>query len=82
MRRHLLVVSEKKIEMLKTMFAPHRVKFYRWSHNIFYAQPTYITNIYIQKGLIIYNTVGVMLRTDDARRRTPDDGRRTLNTIL
>ena len=28
---------------------------------------------------MIFNTVGVMLRTDDARRRTPDDGRRTMD---
>ena len=82
MRRHLLVVSEKKIKMLKPTFAPARVKFYRWRHNFFCAQPTYITNICIQQGLIIFNTVGVMLRTDDAGRWTPDDGRRTLNTIL
>ena len=90
MRRHLLVVSEKKIKRLKTNLPPHRVKFYRWRHNIFCAQPTYITNICIQyKGLIIFNTVGVMLRTDDARRRTMDarhrtmdNGHRTLNTIL
>ena len=29
-----------------------------------------------QQGLIIFNTVGVMLRTDDAGRWTPDAGRR------
>ena len=28
---------------------------------------------------MIFNTVEVMLRTDDARRRTPDDGRRTMD---
>ena len=28
---------------------------------------------------MIFNTVGVMLRTDDSRRRTPDDGRWTLD---
>ena len=79
MRRQLFLVSEKKIKMLKTTFAPNRVKFYRWCHNIFCARPTYITNICIQQGLIIFNTVGVMLRTDDAGHRTPDDGRRTMD---
>ena len=29
--------------------------------------------------IIIFNTVGVMLRTDDTRRRTLDDGRRTMD---
>ena len=29
----------------------------------------------------MFNTMEVMLGTDDARRRTMDDGRRTLNTI-
>ena len=79
MRRHLLVVSEKEIKMLKTTYAPppHRVKFYRWRHNIFCSQPTYISNICIQQGLIIFNTVGVMLRTDDAGQWTLDTGRRT-----
>ena len=69
-----MVVSEKKIKMLKNIFEPHRVKYYRWRHNIFCAQLTYITNICIQQGLIIFNTVGVMLRTDDTRRRTIDAG--------
>ena len=60
MRRHLLVVSEKKIKLLKIVF----------EHNLY----THITNICIQYGLIIVNTVGVMLRTDDAGHRTMDAG--------
>ena len=72
MRRHLLVVSEKKSKMLKATFA--QAKYYRWRHNIFWAQPTYITNICIQSGFIIFNTVRVMLRTNDPGQWTPDDG--------
>ena len=47
---------------------------------IFCTQPTYITNICIQLGLIIFNTLGVMLRTDDAGHRIMDAGRRTQDT--
>ena len=78
MRRHLLVVSEKKIKMLKTTFA-HAKSITGGATIIFCAQPTYITNICIQQGLIIFNTVGVMLRTDDAGHRTMDAGRWTLD---
>ena len=35
MRHHLLVVSEKKIKMLKTSFVIAQVKYYRWRHNSF-----------------------------------------------
>ena len=35
MRRHLVVVSEKKIKMLKTALASHKEKYYRWRHNNF-----------------------------------------------
>ena len=92
MRRHLLVVSVKKIKMLKTPLQMQKVKYYRWGHNNFLPQPTYITNIYVyNKGLLssILWTCAPMLRTDDAtrqtmdaRHRTMDTGRRTLSTIL
>ena len=74
MRRHLLVVSEKKIKMLETSFAATELSIIGGATIFFCEQPTYITNICIQQGLILFNTVGVMLRTDDAGRRTPDDG--------
>ena len=74
MRRNLLVVSEKKIKMLKLLLPMQKVKYYRWRHNNFCAQPTYITNIGIQSGLIIFNNVGVTLHTDDAGRGTMDAG--------
>ena len=72
MRRHLVVVSEKKIKMLKTSFPPHRVlKYYRWHHNIF-LRTTYIHNKYMYTPrAYIFNTVGVMLRTDDAGPSAP-----------
>ena len=35
--------------------------------------------IYIQQGLNNFNTVGVMLHTDDAGRRTMDVGRLTMD---
>ena len=82
MRRHLVVVSEKKIKMLKTVGPRIELSFIDGATIFFCAQPTYITNICIQQGLTIFNTVGVMLRTDDAGHWTPVDGRRTLNTIL
>ena len=77
MRHHRLVVSEKKIKMLKLVLPPHRIQYYRWCHNIFCKQPTYITNIREQQGLTIFNSVGVMLRTDDAGRWTLDAGPQT-----
>ena len=81
MRRHLLVVSEKKIKMLKTTVAPHRVKYYRWRHNIF-SRTTYIHNKYIciQYLLSIFNTMGVMLRTmmQNGGHQMPDNGRRMM----
>ena len=43
----------------------------------FCAQTAHITNICMKSGLIIFNTLAVMLRTDDAGRRTQDTGRRT-----
>ena len=52
MRRHLLGLSEKKIN---------------------------ITNVCMKSGLIIFNTLAVTLRTDDAGRRTLDAGRMTLS---
>ena len=38
----------------------------------FCAQTAHITNICMKSGLIIFNTLAVMLRTDDAGRRTQD----------
>ena len=84
MRRHLLAVSEKKIKMLKTMFPPHRVKFYRWRHNIF-LRTTYIDNKYMCTIRTYYlQYCGSYAphrrrRTPDTGRRTPDDGRRTMD---
>ena len=60
-----MVVSE-KIKMLKPSLAPHRVKYYKWRHNIFLR----ITYIHIN----VYNTVGVMLSTSNAGRQTMDAG--------
>ena len=80
MRRHLLVVSEKKIKILKTTFAHAKSSsIIGGATIIFCAQPTYITNICIQQGLIIFNTVGLMLRTDDTGHRTMDARRWTLD---
>ena len=47
MRRHLLMVSEKKIKMLKQLLSMYRVKYYRWWHNNLLQIPTYISNMYI-----------------------------------
>ena len=38
MRLHLLVVSEKKIKMLKSTFVTKKVKYYKWRHHNFCAQ--------------------------------------------
>ena len=63
MRHHLLVVSEKKIKMLS---------FIAGAKIFFCVQPTYIHNKYMYRiRAYIFNIVGVMLRTDDARCRTP-----------
>ena len=81
MRRHLLVVSEKKIKMLKTKFGRRIELSIIGGATIFFVNNLHtITNICIKQGLIIFNIVGVMLRTDDARRL--DTGCRTLSTIL
>ena len=72
MRHHLLVVSEKK----KLILPLHKVKYYRWRHNIF-LRTTYIYN----KGLlssILWELCSVQM-TPDAGRQTPDNGRRTMD---
>ena len=77
MRRHRLVVSEKKIKMLKTTFAPHRVKFYRWRHNIF-LRTTYIHNKYIYT-IRAYYLQYCGSYAPHRRCRTMDDGRWTMD---
>ena len=78
MRRHLLVVSEKNIKMLKKCFWHHKKASITGGATIpFCVQTAHITNICMKSGLIIFNTLAVMLRTDDAGRRTQDTGRRT-----
>ena len=91
MRRHLLVVSEKKIKMLKTM---QKVKYYRWRHNNF-LRTTYTHNKYMYTIRAYYlqycGTYAPYRRrrtpeagqwTPDAGHRTMDTGRRTLSPIL
>ena len=77
MRRHLLVVSEKKIKMLKTTLPPHRVKYYRWRHNIF-LRTTYIHNKYMYT-IKAYYLQYCGSYAPHRRRRTMDDGRWTLD---
>ena len=72
MRRHLLVVSEKKIKMLKTALG---------ATITFCAQTAHITNICMKSGLIIFNTLAVTLRTDDTGHWTQDTGRRTHDIV-
>ena len=76
MRRHLLVVSEKKIKMLKIAFGTTK-SITGGATITFCTQTAHITNICMKSGLIIFNTLAVTLRTDDAGRRTLDAGRRT-----
>ena len=73
---------KKEITMLKTAFFPRRVKYYRWCTVTFCTQPTYMTNICIQKGLIIFNIVGAMLCTDNAGRRTPHPQHYTIRSQM
>ena len=85
MRCHLLLVSEKKIKMLKPTFATQKVKYYRWRQITFFAHTAHITNICMKSGLIIFNTLAVTLRTgtcmtQDAGHRTQDGGHRTQDT--
>ena len=77
MRRHLLVVSEKKIKMLKIVFGTTKSSITGGATITFCTQTAHITNICMKSGLIIFNTLAVTLRTDDAGRRTLDAGRRT-----
>ena len=71
MRRHLLVVLEKKIQMLKNCFWGHKKSSITGGATItFCAQTAHITNICMKSGLITFNTLAVTLRTDDAGRMT------------
>ena len=78
MRRHLLVVSEKKIQMLKSAFGTTKRQVLQVAPPYLFA---HITNICMKSGLIIFNTLAVMLRTDDAGCRTLDAGRRTHDIV-
>ena len=78
MRRHLLVVSGKKIQMLKTAFFATKSQV-GGATITFCAQTVHITNICMKSGLIIFNTLAVTLCTDDAGSRTRDAGRMTLS---
>ena len=80
MRRHLLVVSEKKIKMLKSAFGTTKRQVLQVAPP-YLAQTARITNICMKSGLIIFNTLVVMLCTDDAGRRTLDAGRRTHDIV-
>ena len=67
MGRHLLVVSEKKLKMLKTTFAHAKKLSITCDASItFCTQTAHITNICMKSGLIIFNTLAVMLGTDTA----------------
>ena len=77
MRCHLLVVSEKKIKMLNLCLPPHRVKFYRWRHNIF-LRTTYIHNKYMCT-IRTYYLQYCGSYAPRRRRQTPDTGRRTMD---
>ena len=80
MRRHLLVVSEKKITMLKSGFGITKKASITGGTTIpFCAQTAHITNICMKSRLIIFNTLAVRLRTEDAGRRTLNAGRMTLS---
>ena len=81
MRRHLLVVSEKKIKMLKSAFGTTKRQVLQVAPPYLFAHKLRTTNICMKLGLIIFNTLAVMLRTDDAGRRTLDAGRRTHDIV-
>ena len=71
MRRHLLAVSKKKIKMLKTAFGATK-SITGGATITFCAQTAHITNICMKLVLIIFNTLAVTLRTDDAGHWTQD----------
>ena len=77
MRRHLLVVSEKKIKRLKLLLPRHRVKFYRWHHNIFLGT-TYIHNKYMYT-IRAYYLQYCESYAPHRRRQTMDVGRWTMD---
>ena len=75
MKRHLLVVSVKKIKMLKSAFGTTKRQVLQVAPPyLFCAQTAHMTNICMKSGLIIFNTLAVTLRTDDAGHRTLDAG--------
>ena len=80
MRRHLLVVSEKKIKMLKCFWHHKKSSITGGATITFFAQTAHITNICMKSGLIIFNTLAVTLRIDEAGRRTLDAGHWTQDT--
>ena len=80
MRCHLLLVSEKKIKILRTAFATKKSSIVGGATITFCTQTAHITNICMKSGLIIFNTLAVTLRTDDAGCRTQDTGRRIQDT--
>ena len=69
MRRHLLVVSEKKIKMLKIAFGATRRQVLQVAPPYLFA---HITNICMKSGLIILNTLAVTFHRDDAGHWTQD----------
>ena len=70
---HLLAVSEKKIKILKTAFVA--IKSITDAATItFCTQTAHITNICMKSGLIMFNTLALTLRTDNAGRRPLDAG--------
>ena len=68
MRRHLLVVSEKKIKMLKTTFA----------HKNYFLRTTYIHNKYMYT-IRAYYLQYCGSYAPHRRRRTMDAGHRTMD---
>ena len=78
MRRHQLVREED----VKNCFWGHKKSSITGGATItFCAQTAHITNICMKSGLIIFNTLAVTLRTDDAGHWTQDTGRRTYDIV-
>ena len=81
--RHLLVVSEKKIKMLKTSFAATKRLSIFGGATIFFANNLHTYQIYVyNKGLlssILWQLCSAQT-TPDTGHRTPDAGRWTMDT--
>ena len=76
MRRHLLVVSGKKIKM-KNYFCPHiELSIIDGATIFFCAQPIYITNMYTIRAYYLQYCGSY---APHRRRRTMDDGRWTMD---